>query len=164
MQKFDMVAIEVGLHEWSALTCGCGRSASHIPADFQKALESPPPARTGEGWAEGHAYVQSNLMQPAVATTSLVMASLADGGHGEHRRQLFIVLATLVNGEQDDVADSCLEVVKRGSWVLYEEIASGRDVDSASYAFEVLALVDDEAVRLDAFRQIVAINLPSDLR
>ncbi|MET8665691.1 hypothetical protein [Streptomyces tendae] len=164
MQEFDMVAIEIGLHEWSGLTCGCGRTANHIPMDFQRALQLPPAGRTGAGWAEGHAYVQSNLMQPAVATASLVMAALAGGRHGAHRRQLFIVLATLVNGEQDDVADSCLEVVKRGSWILYEEIASGRDIDSASYAFEILALMGDEVLRLDAFRRIAADNLSADLR
>lgn len=94
----------------------------------------------------------------------MVMAALAGGVPDEHRRQLFIVLATLVNGEQDDIADSCLELVRSGSWLLYEEIASGRDVDSASYAFEILALIDGESARLDSFHRVVAANLSPDLR
>lgn len=146
------------------MACGCGRAADHIPRDFQKSLQAPPPDQTGEGWAEGHAYVQSNLMQPAVAAASMVMAALAGGVPDEHRRQLFIVLATLVNGEQDDIADSCLELVRSGSWLLYEEITSGRDVDSASYAFEMLELIDGESPRLDAFHRVVATNLSPDLR
>ncbi|MFE0802667.1 hypothetical protein [Streptomyces sp. NPDC058812] len=103
-------------------------------------------------------------MQPAVATASMVMAVLASGVPSEHRRQLLIVLATLVNGEQDDIADSCLEAVRSGSWILYEEIASGRDIDSASYAFEILQLIQYESERLDAFHRVAAANWSADLK
>ncbi|WP_129799378.1 hypothetical protein [Streptomyces sp. F001] len=164
MQKFDVLHIEIERHDWAGMVCGCGRSADHIPTDFISALQKSAPSRAGEGWADGHAYVQSNLMLPAAATTAMVMAALVSGVPDEHRRQLFIVLAALVNGEQDDLAEACLEIVQGGSWLLYEEIASGRNIDAASYAFEILQLIDDEAERLEFFRRAAAANLAPDLR
>ncbi|MFD9192350.1 hypothetical protein ACFWCA_29515 [Streptomyces phaeochromogenes] len=156
--------IEAARLKWSQMTCGCGRSADHIPDDFLASLQGPPSSRTGEGWADNHAYVQSNLMQPAVATTSMVMAALAGGAPLEHRRQLFIVLLNLVSGEQEDVAEECLRLVRSGSWLLYEEISSGRNIDSASYAFEILTLMEEESDRLKYFHEFIKENLSSDLR
>lgn len=103
-------------------------------------------------------------MQPAVATACMIMAALTTVLSVEHRRQLFVVLAYLVNGEQDDVAEECLNVVRRGSWILYEEISSGRCVDAASYAFETLELMEEEADRLRHFHKLVSVNLAPDLR
>ncbi|WP_437073865.1 hypothetical protein [Streptomyces sp. enrichment culture] len=164
MQQVDIVEVEAARHDWARMACGCGRTAEHIPVDFISALREPPSGRAGEGWADNHSYVQSNLMQPAAATTCIVMAALAGGVPAEHRRQLFVVLAHLVNGEQDDVADECLDVVKSGLWLLYEEISSGRDVDAASYAFEILELVEGEGDHLAHFREFVKGNLSPDLQ
>lgn len=41
-------------------------------------------------------------MAPAMATACIIMAALTTALHMEHRRQLFIVLAHLVHGEQDE--------------------------------------------------------------
>ncbi|MFD4522669.1 hypothetical protein ACFWP7_01760 [Streptomyces sp. NPDC058470] len=159
----DILSMEIARQDWELMTCGCRRTGEHIPVDFLRSLDGPPPDRAGEGWADNHVFVQSNLMQPAVATASFVMAALARGVPVEHRRQLMLVLHALANGEQDDIAEECLGVIRGGSWLLYGEISSGRDIDAASYAFEMLELIEDESSRFVKFREAVRENLPSDL-
>jgi len=82
----------------------------------------------------------------------------------EHRRQLMLVLHALANGEQDDVAEECQETIRSGAWLLYEEISSGRNIDAASYAYELLELIEGESNRLEDFHAAVRQNLPSDLQ
>ncbi|BCL22268.1 hypothetical protein GCM10017668_41110 [Streptomyces tuirus] len=59
------------------MTCGCTRSAAHVPEDFRTALDGPLPGRVGEGWADNHVYIQSNPMEPAYATAVMLVAALA---------------------------------------------------------------------------------------
>jgi hypothetical protein len=159
----DVLEIEIDRHNWALMTCGCGRTGEHVPSDFSRSLQEPPQERAGEGWADNHAFVQSNLMQPAIATASIVMAALVRGVPSGHRRQLMLVLHALLNGEQEDMAEECLRVVRGGAWVLYEEISSGRNIDAASYAFEILELIDEESDRLAHFHERVKKNLSADL-
>ncbi|MFF4216405.1 hypothetical protein [Streptomyces nondiastaticus] len=159
-----MLQLEISRHKWDRLMCGCLSTAEHIPRDFLESLEGPATPRPGAGWADNHAYVQSNLMQPAIATASIVMAALADGAPLRHRRNLMAVLLSLANGEQDDIADKCLNVIRGGTWILYEEVASGRSIDAAAYAFEVLQLMDEESDRLAVFQASFSENLPQYLR
>ncbi|MEN8655447.1 hypothetical protein ABCR94_33945 [Streptomyces sp. 21So2-11] len=160
----NMVQIEISRHDWASMWCGCRRTAEHIPHDFLAALAGPPPEDAGAGWADSHAYVQSNLMQPAVATASIAMAALADGAPVEHRHHLLAVLQVLSTGEQDDIADECLKVVQGGTWILYEEIVSGRSIVAAAYAYELLDLLEDEADRLKSVQRAARENLPTYLR
>ncbi|MFJ3722729.1 hypothetical protein ACIPYQ_09160 [Streptomyces sp. NPDC090045] len=157
------MSTEAALHNWVGLKCGCGNSAKHIPVDFMLSLEGPPPVNEGDRWADNHAFIQSNLMQPAIATASLIMSAFAEGVPQGHRRQLFVVLHALVNGEQDDVADECLRVAEGGKWFLYEEISSGRDIDNAWYAYEILELMSTEGGRLRFYTNEMRDNLPPDL-
>ncbi|MFF3765393.1 hypothetical protein ACFYYR_15075 [Streptomyces sp. NPDC001922] len=138
-------------------------SAEHLPGDFLRSLKARPLAYDGQSWADGHAYVQSNLMQPAVATASMVMAALAGGVPPEHRRELMMVLGSLTAGEQDDIADLCRDVVRGGTWLLYEEVTSGRDIDAATYAFWMLEEVEEDVERIGFLRNSARENLPSDL-
>ncbi|MFG3282143.1 hypothetical protein [Streptomyces sp. NPDC048111] len=165
MSTFDMktTRTEVIRHDWADMRCGCMRSAEHIPQDFFTMLAGPPRARAGD-WADGHAYVHSNLMQPAVATASMIMAALADGVPARHHRELMIALNALVVGEQDDVADECLRIVQSGSWLLYEQISAERNIDAAAYAYEILELMDEERERLAFFRGAYRTFLPAYLQ
>lgn len=118
----------------------------------------------GEGWADNHVYIQSNLMMPAVATASMVTAALADPLVPlMWRRSLILVLSALCFGEQDDVAEACQEAVRGCKWSLYEEIGSGRMIDAASYAFELLTAFPEERERLGFFQERYRANLPADL-
>jgi hypothetical protein len=160
----NMVQIEISRHDWASLWCGCHRTAEHVPHDFLQALAGPPPERAGAGWADNHAYIQSNLMQPAVATASITMAALADGAPVEHRHHLLAILQDLSTGEQDDIDDACLKVVQGGTWILYEEIVSGRSIEASACAYELLDLIEDEADRLKSVQRAARENLPPYLR
>jgi hypothetical protein len=128
------------------------------------AAQFPPKGYDGQGWGEGHALIQSNLMAPAPATAALIMAALASGAPEEWRRQLFYVLSCLCCGEQDDVADQCLEIARAGKWVLYEELASWRHGGGPATAYEVLSLMSEERDRLAVFHAALREKMPDDLK
>ncbi|MET9861571.1 hypothetical protein ABZY93_20065 [Streptomyces smyrnaeus] len=160
----NILQVEILRFNWSALSCGCRRTADHIPRDFLVAIsEETPSENAGDTWADSHAYVQSNLMAPAVATASMVMSALAVGVPVHHRRNLLEVLQSLACGEQDAVAAQCLDIIRGGKWLLYEEITSGRSVDAAVYAHEIIALMEEETERLQYVRTAAQDKLPSYL-
>ncbi|MFG2484614.1 MULTISPECIES: hypothetical protein [Streptomyces] len=168
MKSLDLVRIEAGLHDWKAMKCGCswsGRrnSAEHIPAGLIEMLEggSPP---LGDAWAENHAYIQSNLMEPAVATTSLVVAALAGRPPVAVRHELLWSLTVLTSGEQADVADACLDVVREATWILYEELAAGEQVGTSGLAYELLLFMEEQEERRTAYRRLYAAHLPAHLK
>ncbi|MFJ2264411.1 hypothetical protein ACIOKD_40080 [Streptomyces sp. NPDC087844] len=109
-------------------------------------------------------YVQSNLMMPAVAAASMVAAALTDPLIPlMWRRSLIQVLSALCSGEQDAAAQACREAARGCKWSLYEEIGSGRMVDAAAYAFELLTALPEEKERLGFFQETFRLNLPQDL-
>lgn len=162
--QMRMLEFEISRHSWRSMKCGCNRNASHIPADFLCALRGPLPDRIGEGWADNHAYIQSNLMDPAVATAAMVAACLSDRDAPlEWRPHLLGVLSHLVYGEQEEIAESCKSVVRGCAESLFEEIASGRSKMAAAYAFELLMAYEELKVRLCFYQAEAQANLPEDL-
>ncbi|MEN8655446.1 hypothetical protein ABCR94_33940 [Streptomyces sp. 21So2-11] len=161
----ELVQIEISRHSWRTTECGCGKNADHIPHDFLAALEEAPPSRTGMGWADNHAYVQSNLMETAVATASVVTAALADPDVPlEWRWHLLGVLNNLAYGDQESIAEECQNVIRGSTWILYEEITSGRSKPAAGYAYDLLTAYPEEESRLRSFQQEMRANLPEDLQ
>ncbi|MGP4044769.1 hypothetical protein [Streptomyces sp. 2A115] len=155
---------EISRHSWKDMECGCNKTAAHIPADFMSALRGPLPDRIGEGWADNHAYIQSNLMEPAAATAAMVAACLADREVPlEWRPHLLGVLSNLVYGEQEEIAESCKSAVRGCTEALFEEIASGRSKMAAAYAFELLMAYEELKARLVFYQAAAQANLPEDL-
>ncbi|MGW6710630.1 hypothetical protein ACWGDE_37850 [Streptomyces sp. NPDC054956] len=168
MRSLELVRIEAGLHDWAAMRCGCswqGRrnSAEHLPAEFIEMLESGSPLQVEE-WAENHAYILSNSKEPAVAVTSLVVAALAGRPPVESRHELLWTLSVLAGGEPADKGDECLDVVRRATWILYEELAAGEQVGTSGLAYELLMFMDEQADRLAAYHHIYREKLPLHLR
>ncbi|MFB6806362.1 hypothetical protein [Streptomyces sp. NPDC056387] len=168
MRSLELVRIEAGLHDWAAMECGCswpGRrnSAEHLPAGFIAMLESGAPLSVDD-WAENHAYIQSNLMEPAVAATSLVVAALAGRPPVADRHELLSALSILTSGEQEEIADACLDVVRGATWILYEELAAGEQVGTSGLAYELLMFMDEQDGRLAAYHHVYGPSLPPHLR
>ncbi|MBT2401211.1 hypothetical protein [Streptomyces sp. ISL-100] len=164
MKSLELVRIEASLHDWSRIECGCGRSAEHLPRELLEMLADGADPDLENGWAESHAFIQSNLMAPAVATTSIAMATLATASSLAWRRQLLRVLGILTSGDQDDTADVCLDVVRRGTWILYEELAAMRSNLAAAGAYDLLNMMDEQKDRLRGYHAVVRDQLPPDLR
>ncbi|MFF4252010.1 hypothetical protein ACFY1L_12435 [Streptomyces sp. NPDC001663] len=159
-----MLETEISRHDWKATECGCTRAATHVPEDFVSALGGPLPARIGEGWADNHVYIQSNLMEPALATAAMLVASLADRDVPlEWRPHILAVLDQLVCGEQEDVAEQCKWVVRGCTEILFEEIAAGRSKMAAACAFELLLEYPDLSGRLQVYQVQAQENLPERL-
>ncbi|MCX5420629.1 hypothetical protein [Streptomyces sp. NBC_00078] len=159
-----ILEIEASRYGWQRMSCGCNRSAEHIPRDFMAYLQGPTPGSVGEGWADNHAYIQSNLMEPAPATAGMVAASLAASEVSvEWRPHLLAVLSNLVYGEQEEIAESCKEAVRGCTEILFEEIVAGRSKVAAAYAFELLMAYEDLKARLRIYQVEARSNLPADL-
>ncbi|MFG2806938.1 MULTISPECIES: hypothetical protein [Streptomyces] len=157
--------LEIPRHDWQAMTCGCNRSAAHVPEDFLAALDGPLPGRIGEGWADNHVYIQSNLMEPAYATAVMLVAALADRQVPlAWRSHILAVLSHLTGGEQEDIAARCKEAVRGCTEILFEEVATGRCAMAAAYAFEVLTEFADLKDRLRTYQVEARAHLPADLR
>ncbi|MFE2637640.1 hypothetical protein ACFXKF_23145 [Streptomyces scopuliridis] len=159
-----MLELEISRYPWQNMECGCNRTAAHIPVDFMSALRGPLPDRIGEGWADNHSYIQSNLLEPAVATAAMITVGLADREVPlEWRPHLLGVLSNLFYGEQEEIAESCQLEVRGCTEILFEEIASGRSKMAAAYAFELLMAYDELKVRLGFYQTEARANLPEDL-
>ncbi|MFD0124499.1 MULTISPECIES: hypothetical protein [Streptomyces] len=168
MTALDLVRIEAGLHDWAAIECGCSwgpnrYSAEHIPLELIRLLEGDP-EELGTGWVENHARIQSNLMDPAVATASLALAALAGRPPVGVRQDLLYILGVLSAGEQEDIAGACLDVARQGVWLYYEELAAFETVGASAEAYELLAGMDEQAERLAAYHRVYRDRLPHDLR
>lgn len=159
----DIIQIEISRHNWAGMWCGCERTAEHIPSDLLSVLAASSSDPVDEDWLEGHAFIQSNLMPPAPAATSIIMAAVASGARLDLRNQFMKLLLTMGDGEQDDIAEECLRVIRGGAWFLYEEITSGRSKVAAAYAFRTLRLLDEEAGKLSVYKNAARENLPPHL-
>ncbi|MFD9302277.1 hypothetical protein ACFWCB_06230 [Streptomyces sp. NPDC060048] len=164
MNAVELVRIEAGLHDWAAMECGCGYRADHIPGDLIKTLEGEPPSGQGHDWADNHAFIQSNLMEPAVATAAIAVAALAGDPGPVFRKQLITLLGILATGEQEDVAEACVDVIRGATWILYEELFANRSIVAAAESYDLLGLMDEQSDRLRAFHRVVGANLPEYLR
>lgn len=157
--------LEISRHDWQAMTCGCNRSAAHVPEDFLAALAGPLPGRVGEGWADNHVYIQSNLMEPAYATAVMLVAALADRQVPlAWRAHILAVLNHLMGGEQEDIAARCKGAVRGCTETLFEEIVAGRCMMAAAYAFDVLTEFADLRDRLGTYQVEARAHLPEDLQ
>ncbi|MGW5849707.1 hypothetical protein ACWFQ8_17430 [Streptomyces sp. NPDC055254] len=163
MKSLELVRIEAGLHDWAGMECGCSVtrtiSAEHIP-DLLIGLLEGNPERLSDEWAENHAYIQSNLMEPAVATAHLVVAALAGRPPVGMRHDLLQIMTALVCGEQEDIADACLDVVRGATWLLYEELVACEQVGTSGLAYELLKFMDEQSERLAAYRSLYGAQLP----
>ncbi|MFD3541452.1 hypothetical protein ACFWUQ_18410 [Streptomyces sp. NPDC058662] len=163
MKSLELVRIEAGLHDWAGMECGCSVtrtiSAEHIP-DILIGLLEQNPGRLSDEWAENHAYIQSNLMEPAVATTHLVVAALAGRPPVGMRHDLLRIMTALVCGEQDDIADACLDVAREAAWLLYEEFAAFEAPGTSAVAYDLLRMMDEQSERLAAYHAVYGARLP----
>ena len=156
---------EIARHDWQAMTCGCNGSAVHVPEDFLAALDGPLPGRVGEGWADNHVYIQSNLMEPAYATAAMLAAALADRQVPlAWRSHILAVLSHLTGGEQEDIEARCKEAVRGCTENHLDEVVTGRCKMAAAYAFEVLTEFTDLKDRLRTCQMEARAHLPADLQ
>ncbi|MFI9331214.1 hypothetical protein ACIGZJ_27230 [Kitasatospora sp. NPDC052868] len=168
-----LVELEIKRHDWTKLRCGCGMSAAHVATDLVKLARSDKESGFDIEMLDGHVLMPSVLFEPSVPTVSVALAALADDISPSARGKFLELLLLLVAGEGQatelalqgrDLVIECVSVAKSGIWLLYSEVFSGRSIDAASYAYEALTLIEDDADRLEHVRIAAGEFLRWDLR
>lgn len=169
----DVVEAEIAGQDWSSLRCGCGASARHLADDLLRLARAE---RTDDVECDvlgGHVMRPSVLLEPALPVVSVALAALADQTAPSVRFTFLEMLLLIVAGEGQaaelalqgrDLVEECRMAARSGIWLLYSEVFSGRSVGSASYAYEILTLIDEDEDRVSRFRVAAGERLSEDLR
>ncbi|OPC78039.1 hypothetical protein B4N89_38140 [Embleya scabrispora] len=164
-----LVEMETARYDWKAMSCGCGDTAEHLAPDLLRLAGADPGREPRPVDFEEHVWSPVVLWEPAPAVTSVALAALADDVAPTAREWFLDLLQHMVAGEGTDLAsarrgldlpESCREAVEQGLWLLYREVLSNPSVGAAGAAFEILAVVEADRVRLRRVREIAAERLP----
>ncbi|MFE2596335.1 hypothetical protein ACFXCZ_07475 [Streptomyces sp. NPDC059396] len=144
--------MEIQRHDWSSIECGCGQSAQHLLPILDAAIDGQ--SRSAVRALDNHVFIQSNLMPSAPAVCAVAMAVLADAEKEMlNKREILWLLCGFVGCEEygDSVESSlywrCVGLIRDGIWVIYRELLSGGDVECASYASDILEVVERDPER-----------------
>jgi hypothetical protein len=169
-----LVELEIERHDWAALRCGCGRSAAHVAVDLLRLARASTSSECTTAIIDnGDVLLPDVLFEPSVPTVSIALAALADDIPLHARQEYAKLLLCLVgdNGQSfeaaragRDLVAECIQAAKSGIWLLYAEIFAGRSVVAASYAYETLTLIEDDADRLARVQAAAGELLPWNLR
>ena len=163
-----LVELEISLQAWQSMPCGCGHSAGHLAGDLLRLARGQSDISASDA-LEDHVWTPPTLYSPAPAVTSVVLAVLAETTSPTIRDQFLELLLRLVGGEGSDadsrargldLAEVCREAASPGTWLLYSEVLSGRSVNAAGNAFEVLWIVESDRPRVQGVREAAADLLP----
>ncbi|MFE2939571.1 hypothetical protein ACFXKG_11025 [Streptomyces sp. NPDC059255] len=155
---YQMVRMEMDRHDWHSVECGCGKSADHFLGVLREGVGGSFSAIRS---LEGHVFIQSNLMPPAPAVTSVAMAALGGPDTLGGREDLVWLILSIASGEEDgDSVESsiywkCHELIRDGLWVIYREAISGGSEVKARNALDVAEIVEWDEDRLDGYRRAI---------
>ncbi|MFF9646639.1 hypothetical protein [Kitasatospora aureofaciens] len=146
----NLAVAEIDRHNWSAIECGCGKSAEHLVPLLRSITETRSAAAIHS--LDNHVFIQSNLMPPAPAVCSVFMAMLADGIPVDQTRGVLSCVAA----EETSLYEQCFETVREGLWTVYRELlaAEPRSV-SAHHALDSAEIVEEGTERFDFYRSRV---------
>jgi hypothetical protein len=167
-----LVNAELNAIAWPLVRCACERDASHLPELVRAALQS------GERDAlerslNGHAMISSFIYEPAVPLTSVLLAALADDIGPESRVGALEMIQFFVSPDGQsfdaeragrDFIEECNEEARKGTWLLYQQVFSGRDILATSSAFEILTIIETDTRRLVSVHDAAGTLLPRHLR
>ncbi|MFI6148969.1 hypothetical protein [Streptomyces sp. NPDC051109] len=159
------VRIEISRHDWGGLRCGCDETAAHLPSDLLNLITAQTPGEATLTAIDNHVMIQSNLMDPAPATTAVVLAALADPSltTPDAREALLELLLYLGCGDTLQ-QEECEATIRGAIWILYRELTTHPSSVARAHAYETLHNLETESDRLTAFQHIVRDSLPADLR
>ncbi|GCD97834.1 hypothetical protein [Embleya hyalina] len=158
------VRIELDRHDWAAMQCGCGKSASHLPDALLRLIAARTPGDASLAEVDDHVMIQSNLTDPAPAVTAVVLASLADPDLTTPvaRTALLQFLLGVSAGDTTQQVE-CVELIRGGIWILYRELVAHPSIDARAHAYETLSNLDTEQERLAAFHHALRDHFPAYL-
>ncbi|MFB7052677.1 hypothetical protein ACFCXT_05955 [Streptomyces vinaceus] len=159
------VRVEISRHDWGGMRCGCEGTAAHVPSDLLNLIAARTPGEATLEAIDNHVMIQSNLMDPAPATTAVVLAALADPGLTTPVARAALLELLLYLGWGDTIQQEECEATIRGAvWILYRELTTHPSSVARAHAYETLHNLGTEHDRLKAFQHAVRDHLPPDLR
>ncbi|MGW2018753.1 hypothetical protein [Streptomyces sp. NPDC001927] len=145
----------------ASIPCECGKeSARHVIDEFLETLDRDPGRLVGGDWTDGHATDASFRYRSAPAVAQILMAALPFYATGVARGVLLESLLGLSGGDTPDLVEQCQAMIRPGVWLFLEEIASGRSIGGAAFAFDIIGALDEDAWVAFAREQLAAF-LPS---
>ncbi|MGW2251990.1 hypothetical protein ACWCXH_17575 [Kitasatospora sp. NPDC001660] len=159
------VRIEIDRHDWNAIHCGCGHSATHLPTALLRLITARTQGEATLADLDNHVMIQSNLMDPAPAATAVVLAALADPTITTPVARMALLELLLYFSAGDTAQqEACEALIRGGIWILYRELTTHPSNIARAHAYETLSNLDTEQDRLAAFHRTIRNHLPADLR
>ncbi|SFR11730.1 hypothetical protein SAMN04488564_103641 [Lentzea waywayandensis] len=165
----DLVRFEVDRHDWAAMRCGCGKSAGHLAAELLAFAGGSDPGSLDEHFLPAGEV----LVEPSFPVLEVLLAVLSANPPASQLAEYYgQVLALVGDTAYDpsyyargrDLVSESRATARQGLWLFYAEVLSGRDVDAAGYAFEILELVEEDESRVEQLRAAAGERLPQHLR
>jgi hypothetical protein len=149
---------EIDRVNWANLTEATG-SAERIGAALRELLAAATPEEASDVYwkLENHIVVQGELFEAAEASTSVLVAALADERPRHIRIAALELLFQILSGQpseskqtptRPDLADRCRARAREGLWLLIRELVVGE----RAAATDVLELLNEEE-RVKAFKE-----------
>lgn len=148
---------EANRYRWDRLRTATG-VATDVPEILLNLLQadSEDDAELNYWGLENTLFIQGQLFEAAAPATSVVMAGLADGVHGDARVWVLELLFQMVNGVSHrdeaarglaDIGEDCRRRAREGLWLVYRELGHKWSHELARNIVEIL---DSDVGRLTA--------------
>lgn len=168
----NVVDFEIARHDWASMSCGCGKSAAHVPEDLRRLARA-----RSDGEANLHGLTDHVTFvvhhEPSVPAVSVALAALAADTAPAARRCFLALLLCLMGDDGNsfaaaaqgrDLPAECVDAARKGLWLLYRELLSTEDVDARAHSFEILSLIDEDRDRVRHVRDLLRDRLPWHLQ
>ena len=152
----EFVKEELARHDWTALDCGCGDSAEHVPMLFETILTAGTEQELRGYGLGGHVECDGDLFACTPAAVGVVMAALTGEPSALARDTLLFTLWRIVTAEfaPAEITQRVGTAVTEGLWPLVRIGLTGRPHVADTIA-TVLRLLDADGERAEHYRRLL---------
>ena len=168
----SLVDFEIARHDWASMSCGCGRSAAHVPEDFRRLIQAQSDGEANLNDLTDHVTFVVHH-EPSVPAVSIALAALAADTAPPARRCFLDLLLCLMGDDGTsfeaaaqgrDLPAECVAAAREGIWLLYRELFSTEDIDARAHSFEIISLIDEDQARVRHVHGLLRDRLPTHLQ
>ncbi|MFE2877142.1 hypothetical protein ACFXGO_16115 [Streptomyces roseus] len=151
---------ELARHDWRSMECGCERTAEHLSQVLQSVADGQPDT---VGALDNHAFIQSNLMEPAPAVVAVAMAMLVDAPSESALSDAVWILWCVAECEGDVDSDEptlfseSVVQIRQGIWSLYGELMRAQDELTVERLLDILRVAETHPERLRDYRELLGL-------
>ncbi|GLF93442.1 hypothetical protein [Streptomyces yaizuensis] len=142
------------------MPCHCGRTCAHLVEDILHGLQRDPFSLDSRVELDGHVFNGPFMGPMGPALIKVLLAALPWQQGIEPRRTVLNALWLLSDWENEELGAQCAEVLSAGVWTFVDEVASGRDLDSAISSFVILRTLEED-IWVSLLRERYAHHLPA---